>query len=253
MKKQDGFSAAEGLLIIIVVTIIGFGGWHVRSRQDDSENDSSVDSISSYEDCVAAGYPIAESLPPQCSVPGGPGFIQGAEDKSQDSKNSESTNESDPDGWVSYANEEFGFSLDYPEQQGKDQVSENDYTDNVNESAGGKHISIDVDSETDIWITAETSDFFVSKGSSAASNFLPRGYSLKDGQYVAGGNFTPLDTTPFEGLSSGIYVEETSDGIPDYTLYTYAFNTKVGGLAITTSNPDKLELLREIALTVEID
>jgi hypothetical protein len=32
--------------------------------------------IGSFEECVAAGYPILESYPPRCSVPGGPTFTE---------------------------------------------------------------------------------------------------------------------------------------------------------------------------------
>lgn len=35
---------------------------------------SKLQTISSYEDCVAAGYPIAESFPPQCFLPDGRSF-----------------------------------------------------------------------------------------------------------------------------------------------------------------------------------
>lgn len=37
--------------------------------------------IKSFEECVAAGYPVMESYPPQCAVPGGPTFT---EDSCQD-------------------------------------------------------------------------------------------------------------------------------------------------------------------------
>lgn len=30
--------------------------------------------INSFEECVAAGYPVMESYPPQCAVPGGETF-----------------------------------------------------------------------------------------------------------------------------------------------------------------------------------
>lgn len=33
--------------------------------------------IFSFEDCVAAGYPVMESYPPQCATPGGRIFIEG--------------------------------------------------------------------------------------------------------------------------------------------------------------------------------
>jgi hypothetical protein len=33
-------------------------------------------SIGSFEECVAAGYPVMESYPPQCRVPGGPSLTE---------------------------------------------------------------------------------------------------------------------------------------------------------------------------------
>jgi hypothetical protein len=34
------------------------------------------DAIDSFEDCAAAGYPIMESYPEQCAVPGGQSFTK---------------------------------------------------------------------------------------------------------------------------------------------------------------------------------
>lgn len=34
MKKQNGFSAVEGLLIILVIALIGFGGWYEWKHDD---------------------------------------------------------------------------------------------------------------------------------------------------------------------------------------------------------------------------
>lgn len=42
-------------------------------------NQTSGQPINSFEDCAAAGYPIAESYPRQCIVPGGPGFTEEVE------------------------------------------------------------------------------------------------------------------------------------------------------------------------------
>lgn len=38
--------------------------------------DSQVEQISSYEECVDAGYPILESYPEQCMTPDGRGFTR---------------------------------------------------------------------------------------------------------------------------------------------------------------------------------
>lgn len=40
------------------------------------QNNQNKASIESFEDCVAAGYPVAESYPEQCFVPDGPSFTR---------------------------------------------------------------------------------------------------------------------------------------------------------------------------------
>ena len=65
MNKQKGFTLVEGLLIVLVIVIVGAGGWYVMSRNDDSES-STKGLINSYGECVDAGGIIAESFPEQC-------------------------------------------------------------------------------------------------------------------------------------------------------------------------------------------
>lgn len=64
---------------LLVYTIIGFvigliigglSGYFIGASQ------SKKDSIDSYEACVNAGYPVQESYPPRCAVPGGKTFTQ---------------------------------------------------------------------------------------------------------------------------------------------------------------------------------
>ena len=108
---QKGFSVVEGLLILIVVSIVGFGGWYVWNQ---NQEDEPVASISSYEECVAAGHPVMESYPEQCAVPGGETFtrkLTPAEQQNID-KDAESTI---PEGWVEYINSELGFTSEYPD------------------------------------------------------------------------------------------------------------------------------------------
>lgn len=37
MNKQKGFSAVEGLVIVLVLTIVGFGGWYIWDQNQDDE------------------------------------------------------------------------------------------------------------------------------------------------------------------------------------------------------------------------
>ncbi len=56
------------ILIIVVIAIAGTGWWIYK-------NDKPV-SINSFEECVAAGYPIMESYPEQCRTPEGQTFTR---------------------------------------------------------------------------------------------------------------------------------------------------------------------------------
>ncbi len=40
------------------------------------QNNQNKVSIQSFEDCVAAGYPVLEIYPEQCNVPDGPSFTR---------------------------------------------------------------------------------------------------------------------------------------------------------------------------------
>lgn len=55
-----------GILVVAVIVVIVSYMFLQSSR-----------SITSYEDCVAAGYPILKSKPPQCKTPDGRIFVQG--------------------------------------------------------------------------------------------------------------------------------------------------------------------------------
>lgn len=69
MKKQ------YILYIGLALAILGGLAWFMSVRMGvDPE-------IFSFEDCVAAGYPVMKSLPPQCATPGGIIFIEGVPQK----------------------------------------------------------------------------------------------------------------------------------------------------------------------------
>jgi hypothetical protein len=67
--NKRGFSAVELLICFVLVGAIGATGWSLYSRQKaDKKNENA--SISSFEECKAAGNPIMESYPEQCSANG---------------------------------------------------------------------------------------------------------------------------------------------------------------------------------------
>src|SRR3989344_3794966 len=65
-KNQQGFGAPEAVIILLIIGVMSFTGWHVLKQKD--ENTSS--SITNFEECATAGNPVAESYQRQCSVNG---------------------------------------------------------------------------------------------------------------------------------------------------------------------------------------
>lgn len=61
------------ILVTFLVVATSFGAWVVLSQSGSS---NVVKDIESYEDCVAAGYPVLESFPEQCNTPNGRNFVR---------------------------------------------------------------------------------------------------------------------------------------------------------------------------------
>lgn len=59
------------MILALIVIVAGIGAWFV-SRSDESETTT----VMSFEDCVAAGYPVMESYPRRCSAPDGATHIE---------------------------------------------------------------------------------------------------------------------------------------------------------------------------------
>ena len=66
-KKKSPFAIFVGLTVAIV--ILAFVGYQFKKQSDLSK-------IDSYDECAEAGFPIMESYPPRCQVPGGQSFTQ---------------------------------------------------------------------------------------------------------------------------------------------------------------------------------
>lgn len=47
MQKQKGFTLIEGLLIVLIMLVIGFGGWYVYSQSQDNDTYTSSSSVDS--------------------------------------------------------------------------------------------------------------------------------------------------------------------------------------------------------------
>lgn len=67
--NKKGFTAVEGLLVVVVIGAIAGAGWYVYQRQNRKEEPKQA-TITNFEQCKAAGYPIAESYPEQCHANG---------------------------------------------------------------------------------------------------------------------------------------------------------------------------------------
>jgi uncharacterized protein HemX len=80
-KGQKGFSAVEGLLIVLVLAVIGFGGYYIWDQQKRDKK-------------TATETNNTEQL--------------GTEEKKEETRQSP---ENIPEGWISYENKEQGFSF----------------------------------------------------------------------------------------------------------------------------------------------
>lgn len=76
-------------LLMGLIAVGGLFAWTWYALGNDADAN-----INSYEECVAAGYPVAESYPEQCTVPGGPSFTRELSQEEQDRLNDEAENQS---------------------------------------------------------------------------------------------------------------------------------------------------------------
>lgn len=63
--------SSRNIIILILILISGYAYFYYQHNIPTNNR-----SISSFEECAAAGYPIMESYPERCSVPGGPTFTR---------------------------------------------------------------------------------------------------------------------------------------------------------------------------------
>jgi hypothetical protein len=73
-RQKNGFSALVTLLVIAIIIALGTAGWFFY--QSTKQDGNAGETVSSFEECVAAGYPVAESYPRQCHTPGGQSFTE---------------------------------------------------------------------------------------------------------------------------------------------------------------------------------
>ncbi|OGI76259.1 hypothetical protein A3C67_03125 [Candidatus Nomurabacteria bacterium RIFCSPHIGHO2_02_FULL_42_19] len=64
------------ILSVVIIIILAGGVFYVLSTRTPAPDESA---ISSFEECVAAGYPVMESYPRQCRTPEGVLFVENVE------------------------------------------------------------------------------------------------------------------------------------------------------------------------------
>jgi len=89
-KNEKGFSAIEGLLIVVIVGIIGFVGWYVWQAK--SKNNKAATDTSQVETQTSKEETTTQQITEQNQI---------------------------PEGWVEYKNESIGFAFAYPKEWGK--------------------------------------------------------------------------------------------------------------------------------------
>lgn len=127
---RDGFGAIGILAIVasvLVLLVLAGIGYFAYQRYTDKR--VALPQINSFEDCVKAGYQVAESYPRQCYTPDGKRFVEpvegGAIDtstwKTYPSTGSTSSPQAgsgqaatDTSDWKVYRNEKYGFEVRYP-------------------------------------------------------------------------------------------------------------------------------------------
>lgn len=104
--------------VFALIAGLGLGAW-VMNKDEESVDSTAPDTapaeITSFDECVAAGYPVMESFPEKCSVPGGDTYTA---DTSPDSEDEEAC----ADGYSEFADEEFGARFCYPEEWGETSI-----------------------------------------------------------------------------------------------------------------------------------
>jgi hypothetical protein len=95
-SAKDGLTTLKTCLIIAIVLVVGGVGWlWYRATQD------SIRQVNSFEECVAAGYPIQESDPRRCRGPDGHSFteeVTAKKDRKEDRDDSPATEDEQPGG-----------------------------------------------------------------------------------------------------------------------------------------------------------
>lgn len=80
-QGQMGFVGTSAIIVVLILaaTVMGLIWYVGQNNKVDVGGDQSGGEpigINSFDECAAAGYPVAESYPQQCFVPNGPSFTE---------------------------------------------------------------------------------------------------------------------------------------------------------------------------------
>jgi len=102
--------------VFVLIGGLGIGAWIMNKEDkslDSASDDSPVTLITSFDECVSAGYPVMESFPEKCSVPGGETFVREVSDV---------VGYDDPEecyvGYRGFYDASFGAQFCYPDEWG---------------------------------------------------------------------------------------------------------------------------------------
>lgn len=61
------------IVSLMLFLVVAFGAWYFINKENPSQvaNEPSFENVSSFEECVAAGFPVQESYPRRCALPDG--------------------------------------------------------------------------------------------------------------------------------------------------------------------------------------
>ena len=186
-------------------------------------------------------------------------FIFGNEDAGVD------INEQLAETVVTYENNQFGFTFEYPDAWGLVSETNTDFDNNtVQDGASGQFLTLDFANNNGegidtIGVSAASSTYTTSKGPQPISYQLNNGWARSGQNFIVAGGGEDSRLTSDNFVESAevtsfnpdmLYVVEQDGPISNRT-YSYVLNVDFGGVVIYTENADLLDQLAEVARTLQ--
>lgn len=209
--KQKGFSLVEGLLLVLILLIVGFGGYYVWSQNKVSEDENEQ-----------------------------PTTVQQDEEEQDSNLNNKDTSleqtPKTPNGWAIYENNDMGFSLFYPDKS--------DFIED--EQSSLFHVSFKKNDSNNPYIELLANGNYkidvllYGDGRSAADFLASGGYGKLQGE-----------PETVDGVVRSIsYVSSEEAMGPEYNVYWFQKDDKLLSISIygDLSDNDKLLLINSVKL-----